>query len=235
MTPSPTPEHPHIDKDLIAWLENYDPYGVAVEQSARSDATSPKPETPQEGQLHSRAGLDPPTVDRQPQGATSAASQNSASTEATSSGSQKEENRRTRKIPARGRRRSSRSRPEESDHQAYDAIAFRTPFFGEGQSYRISHPFFARLWGTKRTAFFDRASAEFYSYNEETGCFDRLRLDEVCGMIRDDVIEKGLEHKRVDIAARVNISLCRSIADLIKTDALLCRNDFFASIRPAIQ
>jgi hypothetical protein len=94
------------------------------------------------------------------------------------------------------RSRQFGTRFDQTETQSFDALTFQIPFFGERRSYRISHPFFARLWGTKRPAFYDRASGDFCCYNEQTGCFDRLRLDEVCGMIRDDIIEKGREHKR---------------------------------------
>jgi len=205
------------------------------------DEGHPEKKTAFPGQPH--PGSDPPPrlASRQsPELCSSANSQAAASlaavlpkpeAESTQTVTQKENQQRNRNktVASPGTRsRQSGTRFHQTEIQSSDALTFQIPFFGERQSYRISHPFFARLWGTKRLSFYDRASGDFYCYNEETGCFDRLRLDEVCGMIRDDIVEKGLVHKRADIASKVNISLCRSIAELIKTDSCVCRTDFFA-------
>jgi P4 family phage/plasmid primase-like protien len=119
---------------------------------------------------------------------------------------------------------------EQPDDATYSAIVqkFGPPFFDDRHGYRLNQPFFARLWGMKRQAFYDRTSEDYYNYNSENGCFERLRVDKVCGMIRDDIIAEALKRRHSDIAARLNVGLQRSIADLIKTDNAVCREDFFA-------
>jgi hypothetical protein len=79
----------------------------------------------------------------------------------------------------------------------------------------------------KRLAFYDRASEDYYAYNAENGCFERLRVEKVCGIIRDDIIAEALKQGHGDIAAKLNVGLQRAIADLIKTDNAVCQEDFF--------
>jgi P4 family phage/plasmid primase-like protien len=119
---------------------------------------------------------------------------------------------------------------EELDDATYSAIVqkFGPPFFDDRHGYRLNQSFFARLWGMKRLAFYDRASEDYYNYNSENGCFERLRVDKVCGTIRDDIIAEALKWEHDDIAAKLNVGLQRSIADMIKTDSVVCREDFFA-------
>jgi P4 family phage/plasmid primase-like protien len=117
----------------------------------------------------------------------------------------------------------------EIDSEIYHAIVrkFGPPFFDDRHGYRLNQPFFARLWGMKRLAFYDRASEDYYVYNAENGCFERLRVEKVCGILRDDIIAEAVRRGHNDIAAKLNVGLQRSIADLIKTDNAVCQEDFF--------
>jgi len=118
----------------------------------------------------------------------------------------------------------------EVDSEIYHAITrkFGPPFFNDRHGgYRLNQPFFARLWGMKRLAFYDRASEDYYAYNAENGCFERLRVEKVCWVIRDDIITEAVKQGHNDIAAKLNVGLQRSIADLIKTDNAVCKEDFF--------
>jgi P4 family phage/plasmid primase-like protien len=156
---------------------------------------------------------------------------------------QKGKNHRIKEVPARTKRLKQvpeqegesesaclTDSEEQLDPAIYNSIIrkFGPPFFDDRHGYRLNQPFFARLWGVKRLAFYDRASEDYYSYNEENGCFERLRVEKVCGMIRDDIIAEALRRDHGDIAAKLNVGLQRSIADLVKTDNAVCKEDFFA-------
>jgi P4 family phage/plasmid primase-like protien len=156
---------------------------------------------------------------------------------------QRGKNPRIKEVPARTAKGRVAKEPEQEleaacliddderlDPAVYHSIVrkFGPPFFTNQHGYRLNQPFFARLWGMKRLAFYDRASEDYYNYNEENGCFERLRMDKVCGMIGDDIIAEALKRGHGDIAAKLNVGLQRSIAELIKTDNAVCKEDSFA-------
>jgi hypothetical protein len=222
-----SPEQSHLDKDLISWLESYDPDRDATGQESESQTASSMPDSPLAGSDQSTGNSDPAAwAPQSPQTANAVSKSASTPTESSEVVNQKQ-----RKRKDRTKKRSKRSEAEtgQSDERSYDRIAFETPFFGNAHGYRISQPYFARLWGTKRLAFYDRASGKFYDYNPENGCFDRLREDEVWGMLRDDIITEALKHRREDIPAKLNVGLCRSITDMIKADNHVCQDNFSPS------
>jgi hypothetical protein len=53
------------------------------------------------------------------------------------------------------------------------------PFPPGRMGYTINQPFFARLWGTNRIAFYDQALGTFYHYVQARGLFEPLRENEI--------------------------------------------------------
>jgi P4 family phage/plasmid primase-like protien len=114
--------------------------------------------------------------------------------------------------------------------QVYNDLftAFGDPFVKTQRSFTINQPFFARLWGFKRLAFYERTAEDFYAYNQLNGLFERLRSEEVKGLIRSDLIAEGSSRGFQTIATKINSGLLDSILALIKADEQVCKTNFFA-------
>lgn len=99
---------------------------------------------------------------------------------------------------------------------------------GPRGSYSVNQPFFARFWGSKRLAFYDRGSEDFYEYNAANGAFERLRHDQVIGLVSSDIFTEAFARGFQTIGGKVNAAMLNSIINLIKADPVVCRSDFFA-------
>ena len=106
--------------------------------------------------------------------------------------------------------------------------AFGVPFIKNRQSYSVNQPFFARFWGSKRLAFYDRTAEDFYAYNPTNGLYERLRQDQVMGLITADIVAEGLARKFQTIAGKINSGVLGSILNLIEADPVVCKTNFFA-------
>jgi hypothetical protein len=94
--------------------------------------------------------------------------------------------------------------------------SFGAPFLKSRQGYSINQPFFARLWGTKRLAFYDQTAEDFFAYNANNGLFERLRKDTALGLISGDILAEGFARKHMDVAGKINAVLLNSIANIVK-------------------
>jgi P4 family phage/plasmid primase-like protien len=105
--------------------------------------------------------------------------------------------------------------------------SFGAPFLKGRQGYSINQPFFARLWGTKRLAFYDQTAEDFFAYNANNGLFERLRKDTTLGLISGDILAEGFARKHMDVAGKINAVLLNSIANIVKTDPEVSEEDYF--------
>ena len=114
-------------------------------------------------------------------------------------------------------------------NRAYSTIIdeLGVPFHKTKTSYALNGPFFARLWATKRLAFYDQASETFYHYVPERGLFVELRENEIRRLIAEDLFAVAKVFNLADIGSKITSGCQRGIIDLIKSDAKACHEDFF--------
>jgi putative DNA primase/helicase len=102
------------------------------------------------------------------------------------------------------------------------------PFIKTQRSYSINQSLFARLFGIRRLAFWDIKSQDYYAYTTKTGAYDRLYQEEVLKLIKADIFAEATQCGVPTVGSKVNASLLKSIAELIRSDELASRKDFFA-------
>jgi P4 family phage/plasmid primase-like protien len=96
------------------------------------------------------------------------------------------------------------------------------------KTYCVNQLFFARLWGAKRLAFYEQTTEDFYAYNAANGLHERLRNDDVTGILSTDIITEGFNRGFQNVAGKINSALLNSIVAIIKGDREVCRKNFFA-------
>lgn len=119
------------------------------------------------------------------------------------------------------------SRPEAEPDPSFSLEQLGQPFPPGRMGYTINQPFFARLWGTNRIAFYDQALGTFYHYVPARGLFEPLRENEIRRLITDDLFTEAQSRGVSDVGSKITSSCQRSIIDLIKSDSGSCRKNFF--------
>src|SRR5271165_648753 len=119
------------------------------------------------------------------------------------------------------------STPEAETDPSFSLEELGQPFPPGRMGYTINQPFFARIWGTNRIAFYDQALGTFYHYVQDRGLFEPLRENEIRRLITDDLFTEAQSREVSDVGSKITSSCQRSIIDLIKADAASCRKNFF--------
>src|SRR5260221_3466377 len=102
------------------------------------------------------------------------------------------------------------------------------PFHRTPTSYVINTPYFARLWGTNRLAFYDQASETFYHYLPDHGLYVPLREDDVRSLIVKDLYAEAAQRGfSSSIGSKLTTPCQRGIIDHIKADRNVCHPNFF--------
>ena len=102
------------------------------------------------------------------------------------------------------------------------------PFIKSQRGYNINQPFFARLFGVRRLAIYDLKSPGAYQYNETNGQWDRLCPEKLYALIQSDIFAEAALRGFPDVGAKVNIALLKSVAELIKSDPVIAKENFFS-------
>jgi hypothetical protein len=124
---------------------------------------------------------------------------------------------------------ASGTTPQNSQGTYGQALAdLGEPFIRTDRGYSINQSFFARIFAVNRTALFDRASKDYYTYTATTGAFDRLSLEAVLEHVSTDIFAEAVTRRFPGIGAKISSSLLKSISELIKSDRIAAHNDFFA-------
>jgi P4 family phage/plasmid primase-like protien len=105
--------------------------------------------------------------------------------------------------------------------------AFGEPFILSKKGFSVNQPFFARFWGLKRLAFYEQTLEDFFVYNDGNGLYERLRHDDVVGMLSSDIIAEGFARRFPTVATKITSALLNSIVTLIKGDPEATRRNFF--------
>jgi putative DNA primase/helicase len=114
-------------------------------------------------------------------------------------------------------------------HAAYGQLLAEIgePFIKTQRGYTINQPFFARLFGINRTAFWDIKSKDYYAYNADNGQYERLCQETTFGLIKADIFTEAAVRSFPAVGSKVSISLLKSIAELVRSDELASHKDFF--------
>lgn len=106
---------------------------------------------------------------------------------------------------------------------------FGEPFLVSKKGFSVNQPFFARFWGLKRLAFYEQSLEDFFVYNDGNGLYERLRYDEITGMLSRDIIAEGFARGFPTVGAKISSPLLNSIVTLIKGDPEVTRRNFFVT------
>jgi len=115
-------------------------------------------------------------------------------------------------------------------HAAYGQLMAELgePFIKTQRGYSINQPFFARLFGINRQALWDVQTKDYYEYNTKTGEWERLCQETVLGLIKSDLFSEAAVRGFPSVGSKVTSSLLKSIAEVVRSDELASRKDFFA-------